>query len=212
MTNTDPYIKPLVQACLDTYTPGRMPWFINKAGTCQVYKSFVLGRPCYAFGATRTTAEWLVDFLALEVPFKDHPNLGPVHEGFWIDTEDAVKAIMDDLAAAGHAEFFLTGHSKGASEGLLAMAELALHGAAALAGRFFEPAMIGTGKLTNYMAQFDVGWTRTVNAHGPDEVTRVPPWSEWQHQGVLTELVVPDTYNNARKHEIAAVVAAVMAL
>jgi len=204
----DPWLLPLAEAAAATYAGGA-PWYQNDAKTCQVYRSFVEHYPCYAFEGTRTFREWMVDFLAVEVPFFQHPRAGPVHFGFWADIQGAIDAIASDLGKAGYQPFLLCGHSKGGGEAVLAHLELKSQSRTPLATRCYEPPMVGTTELSAYLAGDDIAWTRTRNVHGSDIVTYVPDWPEWDHQGVLTGLVVPDTCGIALKHEIAAVLAAV---
>lgn len=206
----DPLLLALSVPVGQTYD-GQTPWFQNTTKTCQVYKSVVQDHPCYSFGATRTWEEWLVDFLALELPTHDHQDYGPVHFGFYLDTIDAINAIDADLASLGRPSFYVAGHSKGASESLLAHAEFKARGRAPLGSRHYEPAMIGGPQMTAWLAGEDIGWTQTFNAQGPDIVTVEPPGWAWEHQGALTRLQVPDTYGFAQKHEIPAVLAAVQA-
>ncbi len=207
----DPWLLPLCQAAAATYGAD-LPWFTNQPNTCQVYRSTIDGRRVYAFQGTRTWREWVVDFLALDVPFAHHHEAGPVHFGFWLDTVDAINAIAADLVAAGKPEFLLTGHSKGAAEAVLAHVELRSRGLKPLATRCFEPPMVGTTRLSACLLGDDIAWTQSFNVHGKDVVTLVPDWPEWDHPGPVTQLPVPDTYGLAEKHGVAAVLAAVGAM
>jgi hypothetical protein len=47
--------------------------------------SVVLDHPTFPFGGTRTFNEWIVDFMAPDVPFFQHRSFGPIHLGFWND-------------------------------------------------------------------------------------------------------------------------------
>ena len=207
---SDPWLLPLCQAAAATYS-GSQPWFQNSMNTCQVYKSTILGRPIYSFQGTKSFREWFVDFLALDVPFYQHRIVGPVHLGFWLDTLDAIAAIAADVAITKR-PFLLTGHSKGAAEAVLAHVELKSRGFYPLATRCFEPPMVGTSQLSTFLASDDIGWTQSFNVHGKDVVTLAPDWPEWEHQGMLTRLQVPDSCGIAQKHEIAAILAAAGAL
>jgi hypothetical protein len=204
----DPLLLPLARAALATYD-GSAPWFVDNTRTCSVYKSTVLGHPTYAGPGTRTALEMMVDLAAWDVEFHDHPQFGPIHLGFWLDSLKAIQAIAIDLAAQGWPAFLLCGHSKWGSQTRLIHAALKQMGHPPLASRSFEPAMCGTKVLTAYLADQDHGWTQTWNADGPDDVTRMPFWSEWQHQGVVTHPHVPDTYLLLQKHAMVDVVAAI---
>jgi len=206
----DPYLLPLCRAIVASYSD--VPWFQNPSRTCQVYKSVVLDHPCYTFGPTRTWQEWFVDFLAPDIPNFDHPVLGPVHLGFWNDIATSIDAICADLSALGWPSYLLAGHSKGAGEAIEGHARMQLIEHPPLATRAYEPPCVGTGKLSAFLAAQDIGWTKTVNATGVDLVTQVPHWAEWCHQGVETQLRVPDSDGIAQKHEWPAVLAAVEAL
>lgn len=204
----DPYLLPLAQAAAATYVPGAVAWYQNDTQTCQVFRSVVADHPCFAFEGTQTFREWLVDFFALEVPFIQHPAAGPIHLGFYLDIRTAVDAIGAELASLGWPSFLIAGHSKGAGEAVLAHMELKARGHPPLATRAYEPPMVGTAALSSYLAIDDIGWTQTANGDGPDIVTLVPDWPDWEHQGMLTRLLVPDAYGIAEKHAVAAVLAA----
>ncbi|HVC61821.1 MAG TPA: hypothetical protein VND19_15835 [Acetobacteraceae bacterium] len=208
---SDPYLLPLARAAAATYVPSAVCWLQNDTRTCQVFRSVVAGHPCFAFGGTQTFREWLVDFLALEVPCFQHADAGPIHLGFYLDIRSAIDAMCVELASLGWPSFLVAGHSKGAGEAVLAHMELKARGHAPLATRAYEPPMVGTAALTRYLAGDDIGWTQTANRAGPDIVTLVPDWPEWEHQGVLMRLLVPDAYGIAQKHEVAAVLVALVA-
>jgi hypothetical protein len=210
----DPWLLPLADAAAACYADGGVPWFQNPAKTCHVFKSIVAGHPCYAFEGTSSFREWMIDFLALEVPWFAHPEAGPVHLGFWLDIQDAVAAIAADLTGIGWPSYLVTGHSKGAGESVLACLQLSMLGHPPLATRSYEPPTVGTDLLTRCLARrkVDIGWTKTWNTTGVDIVTQVPDWPEWVHQGVETRLQVPDAYGIAEKHQMPAVLAAVQAL
>ncbi len=205
----DQWLLPLCLASAATYDNPR-PWFVNRLNTCQVYKSKSdAGHSIYAFKGTQSFREWMVDFLALDVPFLHHNDAGAVHLGFWLDTIEAIKAIEVDLIADGRPSFLLTGHSKGGAEAVLAHLELKRYGLIPLATRCFEPPMVGTVHLSACLASDDIAWTQAINVHGKDVVTLVPDWPEWDHQGAMTQLQVPDSYGIAQKHEIASILSAV---
>jgi len=197
----------LAPAAAAAYGPGP-PWFVNAAGTSVVYRSTVLGRPCYAYQGTRTWRQWIVDFMATDVAWHPHPVFGPVHEGFWLEIQASLAAIAADLSAKGWPEYFVTGHSMGGGETRLTHAAMKQIGHPPLASRSYEPPCVGTAGLTAWLADQDHGWTQTYNATGSDLVTQFVDWPEWEHQGALTRLQVPDAYGMARKHGMTAVLAA----
>lgn len=198
----DQWVMPLANAANDCYVTGAIPWYENPGKTCHVFKSYIEGMPCYAFEGTQSLREWLIDFTALEVPFVQHPQAGPVHLGFWLNIASAVDAIAADLAAASWPSFFVTGHSKGAGEAVLTCLELTVRGHAPITTIAFEPPCVGTNLLTAYMESNKVviGWTKTRNSTGADIITQVPDWPEWGHQGTEMMLVVPDNYGLMEKH------------
>jgi hypothetical protein len=210
----DPYLLPLAEASAAYITPD-VPWFQNVNGTCQVYFSVVLDHPTFAFGGTRTFNEWIVDFMAPDVPFFQHRSFGPIHLGFWNDIQSSVAAIQAKLASIGNPSFLLAGHSKGAGEVLLAHAALKLAGFPPLATRSYEPPCVGTDELyAGILANDDIAWSQTFNATGSDIVTQVPWWPEWIQPPlphIRNRLAVPDDYGLAEKHEIPAVLAAIKA-
>ena len=88
---------------------------------------------------TKTFQEWLLDFLAVPVPFSPAPDAGAVALGFlsiyqtftFIDLAGASRTlsrVIADLTAKpdGIAEFLVLGHSLGAALATLAAGELAL--------------------------------------------------------------------------------------
>jgi hypothetical protein len=212
---TDPWIKPLCRFMVTTYTA--TPWYQSPSGTCQVYKGIVQDLVTYGFGATRTWQEWIVDFEALDVPVHNHPEFGPIHLGLWDDMQGALAAMAADLAALGWPSWLMGCHSKGAGQGILAHAAFQSMDHAPLAGRYFEPPMVGTKVLIDHIDKHEhndqeVVWTQTWNKNGPDVVTRVPQWPEWHQPDVVTHLQVPDPDDVSIKHEWPAVLAAVEAL
>jgi len=205
---SDPYLLPLAEVA-SSYATGAVPWFQNSTKTCQVFFTTVAGHPTFAFGGTETVWEWIVDFTAPDVPFFQHPQVGPVQLGYWYDIQTAVTAIQAKLLSLGKPSYLLCGHSKGAGEAIMAAMALTLLGLPPLATRAYEPPRVGTTTLTSFLAGQDIAWTTTQNAAGPDRVTQVPFWPEWEHQGKPISLAVPDALTLAQKHEIPAVLAAI---
>jgi triacylglycerol lipase len=91
-----------------------------------------------AIRGTEDAAEWLLDLLALPVPFTPIPDAGSVALGFLsiydsfqlVDTAGAVVSLSDAIthlaASAPIQNLTVTGHSLGAALATLAAAELAL--------------------------------------------------------------------------------------
>ena len=92
-----------------------------------------------AIRGTKTFQEWLLDFLAIPVPFSPAPEAGSVALGFlsiyqtftFIDTAGTSRTLTEVIAdltakAAGITEFLVLGHSLGAALATLAAAELAI--------------------------------------------------------------------------------------
>ena len=92
-----------------------------------------------AIRGTKTFQEWLLDFLAVPVPFSPAPEAGSVALGFlsiyrtftFVDTAGASQTLAEVIAdltakAAGITEFLVLGHSLGAALATLAAAELTI--------------------------------------------------------------------------------------
>ena len=92
-----------------------------------------------AIRGTKTFQEWLLDFLAVPVPFSPAPEAGSVAFGFlsiyrtftFVDTAGASQTLAEVIAdltakAAGITEFLVLGHSLGAALATLAAAELTI--------------------------------------------------------------------------------------
>ncbi|HTB47032.1 MAG TPA: hypothetical protein VK741_25670 [Acetobacteraceae bacterium] len=201
-----------VSAAYAAYAARALPWFVSPSGTCQVYRALLGDVNVFSFGPTEDFREWLVDFLALDVPVKLHPSFGRVHLGFWDDMQDALAAITAALSGLGWPPYYFASHSKG-NEHILAGAVLTDSGHPPLAMACFEPPCVAGPDLTAFFQarQVPVLWTKTINATGADIVTQVPDGPAWQHQGVEIMLTVPDSDGIAQKHEWPAVLAALAA-
>ena len=92
-----------------------------------------------AIRGTKTFQEWLLDFLAVPVPFSPAPEAGSVALGFlsiyqtftFVDTAGASHTLAEVIAdltakAARITEFLVLGHSLGAALATLTAAELAI--------------------------------------------------------------------------------------
>lgn len=195
-------VLPLAQASAAAYAE---PTFYA-SNMCQVALSVIEGVATFAFRGTADFMEWLVDFMALEIPALGEP-FGPVHAGFWADSYAARAAIAGWLALHGDPPFRFTGHSKGAGEAILAHADFKAAGRKPLPTWVFEPPHVGSSELVDYLAG-EVAWTQTVNQGGRDIVTVVPGgppvWAPLPEPHALT---VPDGYGVKRKHVIETVIA-----
>lgn len=198
----DALLFPLANAAGACYVEPPAPTFENELKSCHVYESTVNGHPCFAFEGTTDIQEWIIDFLAIQVPVLQHPVLGWVHMGFWEDIGPCVDDIENRLHELGNPPFYITGHSKGAGEAILCHAALKVRGLTPLATRAYEPPSVGGPVLAQFLAGDDLMWTQTFNREGPDIVTLVPGGPTWSHDGQCQRLVVPDNYDVATKHRI----------
>ncbi len=210
---TSPPLHLFGEACAATYASNSIPFFATK--DVQVYLSEIGGRPCFRFEGTHDLRGWLIDFLIAAFPVRHHPKFGPVHDGFADNAETAVVPITAYLATQNFPGYYLSGHSKGASEALIAHAIMKDSGHPPLATRAFEPARPGGPQLEAFLSGEDIVWTRTKNSRGVDLVTDVAfgpmltdPLVTWCHIGEPTVLTVPDALDIPQKHEMAAVLAA----
>jgi hypothetical protein len=210
----DPLLLPLAEAALACYAAGAVPTWQNAATTVHVFQSTVGGLPCFAFEGTVDLAEWVIDFDAVETWVTNHPQIGIVHTGLLQTSQAAVDGfILPTLVALGYPKFYVTGHSKGAGEAILATALLKAGSCPPLAVRAFEPPRVGGSTLRDYLADIDGAWTRTSNAEGWDIVTSVPFGPTWDHPWDVRRvlLTVPDAYDIPTKHRMPAVLAAIQA-
>lgn len=198
----------LANACAETYVNGAKPTFEDENKTVHVFLSTVNGKPCFAFEGTQSFAEWVIDFIAVEIPVFAHPQLGTVHAGLWRSAEIMGPKIQQWLAAKGWPEFYVTGHSKGGGEAILTTAWLGVIGNAPLATWAFEPPRVGGDDLAKFLRTVDLSWTETFNSHGKDLVTQVPFGPTWKHEGPPLVLAVGDELEIPDKHRIPAVIAA----
>jgi hypothetical protein len=203
-------LLPLAQAAAACYANDAVFAWQNELKLAHVLHTTVNGVNTFAMAGTMDVQEWLVDLLAMPVPVAAHPQLGDVHAGFLIDVEGAVRdCIVPTMEKLGWPPFYLTGHSKGAGEAILAHGLLKALGHAPLATRAFEPPSVGGGDLVAFLAGEDLVWTQTFNASGDDIVTLVPKGPTWWRPPSLVRLPVPDTDDWVTKHKIPAVLAAI---
>lgn len=208
---SDPLLFPLATAAAGTYedTP---PQWSDDVDLVHVYLSEVNGTHCIAFEGTTDFQEWLVDFLALEIPVFCHPQLGPVHLGFMRDVMSVAHKIEAYLQSLGWPPYYVTGHSKGAGEALLFHGYMKTIGHPPLATRAYEAPRVGSSIMRDYLAGEDIAQTATHNYHGTDIVTRVPFGFTWCDMREPIELIVPDPDDIPTKHKIPAVIAGIASL
>lgn len=83
------------------------------------------------FPGTTDVQGWLRDFEALAETPHDHPQLGPVHLGFWAGIEDAYDAVARSGGLDG--PVIVGGHSKGAAAAVLFAGLMAANGKSPIA-------------------------------------------------------------------------------
>lgn len=158
----DSLLLPLAYAASGCYKPGVVYAWENDLKLAHLTHTVVNDINTFAFAGTEDWQEWLVDFFAIQVPVANHPQLGWVHEGFLINAQGAVNDyILPALQGLGWPPCYVTGHSKGAGEAVLACGLLRVAGHAPVASRVFEPPRVGgpdPGSLS--------GWRR--HAMDPD--------------------------------------------
>jgi len=178
------------------------PIFQNSTDTCHVYYSVIDDVPTFAFEGTSDVAEWLVDLDAFDVDTHDFATLGPVHRGFYIDTQEALAFLKQYFFDNNITKFNLTGHSKGASEALLMYAMLKLTGFVAAQTIVFEPARVGGNTFANYIKYDNVLFTRTQTTRKTDLVTIMPWGPNWVDAGRCINLDVSDSFDMIGMHKM----------
>lgn len=203
-------IQDLAAACAGTYS-GAAPMWEDKDRLVHAYLSEVNGHPCVAWRGTSSFQEWIVDFMALEVPTVADLWAGPVHMGLQHDVESVGPAIYATLLKMGLPPYYNTGHSKGAGEAILFHAYMKSRGYPPIFTMAFEPPQVGGHMLRDYLSEEAVTWSATVNKHGRDLVTQVPFGPTWSHINDPLLLTVSDDYDIPTKHRIPAVIEALAA-
>ncbi len=221
---SDPFLLPLCLAAARCYDSAIQPTFQNAERLVHIYQSVVtipsIGEiNDFSFEGTSSFEEWIVDFVCGPIESTQHPQAGPVHAGYLLDVQSVIGDIAHAIGALGNPPFTISGHSKGAGEAIICTMLLKGAGLPPLATRAYEPPRVGGPQLNAYLANDDIGWTRTTNKNGSDLVTLVPagpisliPPGAWLHTGKMTLLTVPDSYGVAEKHRIPAVLAALQAV
>lgn len=204
------------EACSKTYDKDNIPLFEDSLKTVHVFMTEIDGIPTFAWEGTSDFQEWMIDFLAVNVPLSDHPLLGKIHSGFLRDILAIKPKIWSWLEEKGWPEYYNTGHSKGAAESIVFHALMKAEGHAPKATYSFEPPRVGTQVLVDYMSKEPLEWTYTKNSHGIDLVCQVPfETLLFQYKNINDhgkELIVPDTYDIPTKHRIPAVLEAIKKL
>jgi Lipase (class 3) len=90
--------------------------------------------PVIACEGSESIGDWVADFDVIGPQSVEHPDLGLVHAGFDVTTDECFAAIV---TAIGARAVILTGHSKGGAEAEMLAAKLAAKG-------------IGIAKLTTF--------------------------------------------------------------
>lgn len=205
---TIPHIRLFGDAAASTYAVGAVPVWQDDVDVVHVFLSEINGMHCLAWEGTHTFWEWVVDFMAIEVPIFSHPQLGPVHLGMARDVMSVIRPISSTLESLGWPPYLNTGHSKGAGEALIFHGVMKALGHPPLATRAFEAPRIGSSIMRAYVADQDIIQTATHNYHGTDIVTKVVPGPTFTDMRDPMILTVPDSYDIPQKHEIPAVLAA----
>ena len=206
------FLLPYAQACAASYDPLATAAFQDEAHVVHVFLSEIDGVHCFTFEGTHDFAEWIVDFICVEVPLFNHAQLGPVHLGMMRDVLAVYRPIMAYLESLGWPEYDLAGHSKGAGEALIMTGVMKQQGHPPRKTVALEAPRIATSIMRAYVADLDITQTATQNVHGKDLVTQVPFGSSYVDMRAPLPLIVPDSDGIPAKHEIAAVLAAIAAL
>lgn len=199
----------LARACAATYDSSVHPEWQDKERLVHVYLSEVDGKPCIAWEGTHNIKEWIIDFIAVEIPIFEHTSAGLLHAGFARDVLTVLGQITAYLEGLGWPPYYNAGHSKGGGECTIFHAFMKEIGHPPLATRAYEPPRVGSDVLRRYVAEDDYASTATRNTHGRDFVTMVPFGPSWIDTRDHVALIVPDDLDLADKHRIPAVLAAI---
>lgn len=148
---------------------------------------------------TQDPAQWEDDFTAFP-RMTDHPLFGRVHAGFWKGIEAFCVALV--LALPAGLPIIVIGHSMGAGEAPLIVAQLKSMGIAVARMVCFAPPRAGMNELADYIADIPKVLYCTVGTEAPghDLVTdvpfSVPLLAPYCQVGPLTSLSVTPAAND----------------
>lgn len=210
---TDLLLLPLAKASFSCYDDNVNFAWQSKLKLAHVLRTQVDGTLTFAFAGTMGAAEWVVDLLAIPIPLLCHPRLGTVHAGFYMDANAAVtEFILPTLMSLGFPSYYLTGHSKGGGDAVMAHALLKDVGHPPVSTRVFEPPRVGGPKLKEFLSGDDLHWTQTRNRHVTDIVTLVPFGPMWEQPTAPVILTASDDDDLASLHRMPQVIASLTAL
>lgn len=136
------------------------------------------------FPGTTDVQGWLRDFEAFPATVHDHPQLGPIHAGFWAGMEQVWGLL--DIRLDGKPTV-VTGHSLGAARASLFTGLLTAAGRLPLATIMFGEPRAGMAPLATLLEPVTIRSYR----NGDDPVTEVPfnlPGFPYQHPRPLIPL------------------------
>lgn len=141
-----------------------------------------------AYPGTTDVEGWLRDFEAFSVEIRTHPQLGPLHAGFWSGMDAAIADINTATAGAGRA--IVVGHSLGAARATEHAGMLTANGSPPAAVVVFGEPKAGMAPLATLLAGVPIRSYR----NGDDPVPLVPftiPGFPYQHPRPLLALDAP---------------------
>jgi len=149
------------------------------------------GLTLIALRGSRTPGDWIRDLLAMPDPFYHHGQLGPVHRGFALGTEQACGEI---LRASEGTEVVLIGHSFGAAHADILAGLMCVSGRSPKRRVCFGEPQPGFARLAEVLKAVPGASYRNGHAvaHEHDLVTDVPftlpPFAEFVHPTPLVDV------------------------
>lgn len=137
------------------------------------------------FPGTTDIQGWLRDFEAVPSTPHDHPQLGPVHAGFWAGVDQAYQIVSQAGCLDG--PVIVGGHSKGAANGILFAGLLTAAGKPPAAVVTCGEPRAGMALLARLLAPVPIRSYRNLD----DPVCDVPftlPGFDYQHPRALIPL------------------------
>lgn len=177
--------------CLGSYDAAYVWDALSQANGVYVGIKRVDDLDVICFRGSETTEDWIRDLRAVPET-TDHPELGPVHAGFFAGME--ATAIWTTKQLRPHAEIAVTGHSLGAARAWLCAALMRAKSVEIERVCVFGSPRPGFPPLREVLKGISAVSYRNATPSGHDRVTDMPPaFAElpWTEPCPLTDINVP---------------------